>query len=394
METKEIKRNPAYQFVSTDTNGIISDLIEGYELIMKSTVRPASPEMQLIRWVAHIIIQERMLNNWSANQNIPSRADGANLDALAELTYIQSRPAAKPAACKMRFHISEPQEQAILIPAGTRVTDSSNTLVWETLEDHYVPAGQNCTEAEVRCQTPGVAGNGYAAGQINTLVDVYEYYSQCANTTVSDGGSDVPTDEEYYELMRASMDAYSCAGARGAYIYWAKQVSTKIADVAANSPTPGIVKLYVLMDDGALAADELKREVLAACSAGERRPLTDLVYVEDAEIVPYDIQLTYYIPQQSTRSGAEIAAAVQDAVDRYIAWQHGKLGRDINPSKLYSMLMETGIKRVDLASPVFTHLRDGNHVLSADMSYDIAEMIPQLARINTVRIMNGGYEDE
>ena len=190
------------------------------------------------------------------------------------------------------------------------------------------------------------------------------------------------------------MDAYSCAGARGAYIYWAKQVSTKIADVAANSPTPGIVKLYVLMDDGALAADELKREVLAACSAGERRPLTDLVYVEDAEIVPYDIQLTYYIPQQSTRSGAEIAAAVQDAVDRYIAWQHGKLGRDINPSKLYSMLMETGIKRVDLASPVFTHLRDGNPVLSADMSYDIAEMIPQLARINTVRIMNGGYEDE
>ena len=200
METKEIKRNPAYQFVSTDTNGIISDLIEGYELIMKSTVRPASPEMQLIRWVAHIIIQERMLNNWTGNQNIPSRADGANLDALAELTYIQSRPPAKPAACKMRFEISQPQEQAILIPAGTRVTDSSNTLVWETLEDHYVTAGQSSIEAEVRCQTPGIVGNGYAAGQINTLVDVYEYYSKCTNTNVSDGGSDVPTDEEYYEL--------------------------------------------------------------------------------------------------------------------------------------------------------------------------------------------------
>ena len=250
METKEIKRNPAYQFVSTDTNGIISDLIEGYELIMKSAVRPASPEMQLIRWVAHIIIQERMLNNWTGNQNIPSRADGANLDALAELTYIQSRPPAKPAACKMRFEISQPQEQAILIPAGTRVTDSSNTLVWETLEDHYVTAGQSSIEAEVRCQTPGIVGNGYAAGQINTLVDVYEYYSKCTNTNVSDGGSDVPTDEEYYELMRASMDAYSCAGARGAYIYWAMQVSTEIADVAASSPTPGVVKIYVLMDDG------------------------------------------------------------------------------------------------------------------------------------------------
>ena len=76
METKEIKREPAYQFVSTDTNQIISDLIAGYELLVKNTVRPASPEMQFIRWVADVIIHERMLNNWSANQNIPSRADG------------------------------------------------------------------------------------------------------------------------------------------------------------------------------------------------------------------------------------------------------------------------------------------------------------------------------
>jgi len=394
LETKEIRRNPAYQFVSTDTNGIISDLIEGYELIMKSTVRPASPEMQLIRWVADIIIHERMLNNWSANQNIPSRADGENLDALAELAYIQSRPAAKPAACKMRFHISQPQEQAILIPAGTRVTDKGSTLVWETTEDHYIPAGQSSIEAEARCQTPGIIGNGYAAGQINTLVDVYNYYSKCANVTESGGGSNVPTDKEYYELMRASMDAYSCAGARGAYIYWAMQVSTKITDVAANSPTPGVVKLYVLMDDGALADDETKAKVLSACSADERRPLTDLVCVEDAEVVPYDIQFTYYIPQQSNRSGTDIAAAVQDAVDKYIAWQHGKLGRDINPSKLCGMLMETGVKRVDLVSPAFTHLRDGKPVLGVDLSYDAAEMVPQLARVNTVEIRNGGYEDE
>ena len=132
MENKEIKRNPAYQFISTDTDEVISDLIRAYEIIVKSTVRPASPEMQFIRWVADVIVHERVLNNWSANQNIPSRADGDNLDALAELTYIQSRPAAKPASCKMRFQISEPQEQAILIPAGTRVTDSSNTLIWET----------------------------------------------------------------------------------------------------------------------------------------------------------------------------------------------------------------------------------------------------------------------
>lgn len=394
MENKEIKRNPAYQFVSTDTNGIISDLIEGYELIMKSTVRPASPEMQLIRWVAHIIIQERMLNNWSANQNIPSRADGENLDALAELTYIRSRPEAKASTCTMRFYISQPQEQAILVPAGTRVTDAGSTMIWATAEDHYIPAGESFAEAAVWCQTVGVAGNGYAVGQINTLVDIYEYYSECTNVSVSDGGSDVPTDEEYYELMRASMDAYSCAGARGSYIYWAKQESTEIADVVANSPTPGVVNLYVLMNDGTLARPEMKGRVLAACNADEVRPLTDLVSVEDAEIVPYDIRFTYYIHKHSARNGAEIAAAVQAAVHEYTAWQCGKLGRDINPSKLHALLMQTGIKRVEIASPPFTHLRDGNPVLKTDMSYDSAEMVPQLAQTGSIQITNGGYEDE
>jgi phage-related baseplate assembly protein len=394
LETKEIERNPAYQFVSTDTNGVIADLIEGYELIMKTTVRPASPEMQLIRWIAHVIIQDRVLNNWTGNQNIPSRADGENLDALAELTYIQSRPEAEAATCKMRFFISQPQDQAILIPAGTRVTDKGNVLVWETEADHYIPAGESSIEAVVRCQTAGTAGNGYAAGQINTLVDVYEYYSGCANISISDGGSDVPTDEEYYQLMRASMDAYSCAGARGAYIYWAMQVSTEIADVVANSPTPGIVKVYVLMDGGTLAGEEIKSKVLAACSADERRPLTDLVFVEDAEIVPYDIDLTYYIPRHSTRSGTEIAAAVHQAVDSYITWQSSKLGRDINPSKLISLLMQTGIKRVDVRSPVFTSLRDGNLALSADMSYDASQAVPQLAQAGGIQVLNGGYEDE
>ncbi len=394
MENKEITRNPAYQFVPTDTDEMISDLVEGYEIITKSTVRPASPEMQFIRWVAHVIIQERMLDNWTGNQNIPSRADGANLDALAELTYIKSRPEAKASTCKMRFCISQPQEQAILVPAGTRVTDASSTMIWATEEDHYIPARESFVEAAVGCQTVGVAGNGYAIGQINTLVDVYEYYSECFNVSVSDGGSDVPTDEEYYELMRASMDAYSCAGAQGAYIYWAKQESTEIADVAANSPTPGVVNLYVLMNDGTLATEEMKNRVLAACSAGEVRPLTDLVTVEDAEIVPYDIQLTYYIPKQSTSSGTEIAAAVQAAVDKYIVWQRSKLGRDINPSRLINMLMQTGVKRVDVAAPVFTHLRDGSPALSADLSYDSTEMVPQLAQVNSVRILNGGYEDE
>lgn len=378
-----MSRNIEYQFVPTDTETLVSLLVSMYEKITGVTVQPGSPEMLFIRWVGNVVIQERVLNNYTGNQNIPSRAEGANLDALGELFLERTRPAAQAATCKMRFSISEAQESAVLIPAGTRVTDTSGATVWETFEDAYVPIGDTSVELQVRCQTPGAAGNGYAVGQINTLVDIYDYYSGCTNITESEGGADEATDDEYYELMRASMDGYSTAGARGGYIYWAKQVSTLIADVVANSPTPGVVKLYVLMKDGTLAGPELKSQVLAACSAEERRPLTDQVFVEDAEIVNYDIELTYYIQNGGSKSAAVIAADVKAAVDEYVAWESDKLGRDINPSQLIWLLMQTGIKRVEVTAPAFTTLRDGSD-LSA----------PQVAKVGQITITNGGYEDE
>lgn len=380
-----MSRNPEYQFVPTDPEEIETKLVQLYEALVQTTVRPASPERLFIQFVTGVIVQERMLTNYAGNQNIPSRAAGENLDALAELTYIQSRPEAKAAVCTMRFKISEAQKSAVLIPAGTRITDASKTLVWVTMEDNYVPIGETFIDVEnVTCQTAGTVGNGYTPGQINKLVDVYDFYTSCENITTSAGGSNAPDDDKYYELMRESMDAYSTAGAQGSYIYWAKQVSTEIIDVAAVSPTPGIVKLYTLMNGGVLADEETKKKVLAACSADERRPLTDWVFVEDAEIVEYDIDLTYYTQSDARISATEIEAAVKEAQEKYVDWQCAKLGRDINPSRLISMLMETGIKRVDLIEPAFTHLKDG-----------IWKDVPQLARLAaTPEIINGGYENE
>lgn len=378
-----MSRNEEYQFIPTDTDSVISIAVAMYEKLTGTVVHPASPEMQFIRWVSNIIIQERALNNYTGNQNIPSRAEGENLDALAELTYLRERPESKAATCKMKFSISEAQTTAILIPAGTRITDTDGTLTWETVADVYVPIGQTSAEIQARCQTVGVIGNGYAVGQINALVDVYDYYSECKNVTASEGGADRATDDEYYELMRDSMDAFSCAGARGGYIYWAKQVSTEIADVVANSPTPGVVKIYVLMEGGALAGAQMKSEVLAACSEDRRRPLTDQVSVADAEVVTYNINFTYYLQNGRTKSAAEIAAAVAEAVEQYKAWQCAKLGRDINPDELREYLYHTGIKRIELTAPVFTSLRDGSN-----------KTVPQVARVGTVTITNGGYEDE
>lgn len=456
-----MSRNPEYQFVDTGVESLVNDMVSAYEQITKTTVTAASPEKLFIMWVANIVLHERALNNYTGNQNIPSRAVGENLDALGELFYTHNRPQAKAAVCTERFHISEPQSVVILIPAGTRVTDYSEKLVWETMGDAYIEIGDTYIDVPIRCQTSGIIGNGYAPGQINTFVDLYDYCERCENITVSDSGADTADDEEFYELMKASMDAYSTAGSEGSYIYHAKSVSTEIGDVKAIRPQhmketalpvyerdgvkyaflggdtiktetlvlylasgsqaeqgrdytaeyrsglltiiipsdsplaahsvhaevgkvgAGEVDIYVLMDDGEIAGDEIKAAVLDACTGRTVRPLTDNVEVKDPETVGYEIDMTYYIKRQSSGNSAAIASAVEEAVERYKAWQSEKLGRDINPSKLTEMVMETGVKRVDIRKPVYTVLSDGSKGI-----------VPELAVIGQTTVINGGVEEE
>lgn len=371
-----------YEFIETDTDTIISAMVTAYETLTGTTVEPASPEKLFIQWVADIVIQERVLANYIGNQNIPSRAVGANLDALGETIYGTTRPLAQAAVCTVRFTISEAQAADVLIPSGTRVTDTSGGLVWATGGDAYVLAGHTYADVAVTCQTEGSVGNDYAIGQISTAIDLIDYYLGCANTTKSDGGSDEASDEEYYELLLLAQDTYSTAGAVGSYVYHAKQVSTEIADIVANTPSAGEVTIYTLMDDGSIAGTEIKSAILTACNSDYVRPLTDSVSVEDPETVSYNIAFTYYIPNDSSMSTTEIAAAVDKAVASYVAWQSGKLGRDINPSYLIGLLMQTGIKRVDLTYPEYTVLNDGSD-----------NDAPEIATVGTITATNGGYEN-
>lgn len=390
-----MSRNPLYQFVDTDTTKLEAALVDAYEALVGHSAQPSSPERIFISWVASIILQERVYLNYAANQNIPSRAEGANLDALGELFYQHTRPAATAATVTMRFAISEAQAAAVLIPKGTRVSNGQN-MFWETNEDHYIAAGDTYGDVTAVCQTAGTAGNGYLAGQITTIVDVFDYYDHCANLTESGGGSDAPTDDEFYEQLRQSEDNYSTAGPKGGYIAKAKAVSTAIADVLPNSPTPGEVRIYVLMEDGTIAGEEVKKAVLAACNADETRPLTDHVLVEDPEVVDYDIDATYYL-NRGGPSAADLQASIADAVDAYVQWQAGKLGRDINPSELTRRMMVNGIKRVVIRSPVYTELRSGNVATDAGGRValaDLTDSIPQVARLRTRTVTSGGYEDE
>ena len=90
-----MSRNPEFEFIPTDVSELEAQMVADYEALTGETLTQASPEYLMIKWVESIILKERVKGNYSANQNLPSRAEGNNLDALAELFYAAQRPEAQ-----------------------------------------------------------------------------------------------------------------------------------------------------------------------------------------------------------------------------------------------------------------------------------------------------------
>ena len=110
----------------------------------------------------------------------------------------------------------------------------------------------------------------------------------------------------------------------------------------------------------------------------------------------YDIDATYYL-NRGGPSAADVQSEVNAAVDAYVKWQAGKLGRDINPSELTRRMMVNGVKRVVIRSPVYTELRSGNVATDASGRValaDLTDTVPQVGKLRGRTVTSGGYEDE
>ena len=352
MPDNRSKLYPDISFTDTNAERLINSMVQSYETIAKRRLYPADPVRLFILWMADIIIQERVIIDTAAKQNVPRFAEGDNLDSLAELFYDKYRAEAQPARVTLRFTLSMAPPSAITIDAGAKVSVDGE-ITFATVKDLEIPPGELFGDVAAVCLTDGSVGNGFTPGQISQIVDPFMTFEKVENITNSAGGANKETDEAFYERLRNSLDAYSTAGPAGAYIYLAKTALSTIQDVVAHSPGAGCVDVRILMENGGLPDEAAIQKVYEALSADNVRPLTDNVTVSGPGQKYFDIEFVYYIPEQSVNSITKIDADVKNATDEYKRWQAGKMGRDINPSRLISLLMETGIKRVVLSKPVF-----------------------------------------
>ncbi|WP_062732088.1 baseplate assembly protein [Sphingobium abikonense] len=157
------------------------------------------------------------------------------------------------------------------------------------------------------------------------------------------------SDDDFRRRMVLAPEGYSVAGPEGAYISHALSADADVLDASATSPAPGEVLVAILSRTGdGGASPALVDKVAAYLSADTRRPLTDYVTVQSAQLVEYavDYDLTTY----NGPDGGVVFAASKAAVDAYVA-QSRRLGMDITRSAIFAAAHVAGVQNIILRSP-------------------------------------------
>ena len=276
----------------------------------------------------------------------------------------------------MEYSMNNARLSATGIPAGSRVT-AGDGVYFATDEYAEIPAGDTSVTVMATCMTPGASGNGYPIGDIDKMMDIVPYIDAVSNLTISEGGRDDESDDDYRERIFLAADRYTDAGSKGGYEYYVREFDPDIADVQATSPSLRNVVIRVLLAGGQLPGAAYITALTTYLNNTEVRKLTDTLTVLAPTESHYDVTLTYYINESDKSKAVSIQTAVTQAVNDYVLWQRSKIGLDINPDELISRIKAAGAKRVALTDPSYTVVASSN-----------------VAVCDTVTVTYGGLEDD
>lgn len=157
------------------------------------------------------------------------------------------------------------------------------------------------------------------------------------------------SDERLRLRTQLAPSAISTAGPVSSYRYHALAAGSQVLDVAVTSPAPGSVTVTVLSREGnGQAGTDLLAAVKAALNDESVRPLGDVLAVQSAAIVDYQVAAELTIGA-GPDSDAVLAAATA-AVTAY-ADSARKIGRNVPRSALFAALHVAGVEAVDLTAP-------------------------------------------
>lgn len=347
-------------FVETDPNAIAQEMKVYFEGLLNKKIEPAQIEQLLINgWAYRESIIRNQINS-AAVQNLVRFASAPVLDYLAELVGV-TRIAAVPAACTISMSFVGNTVSQV-IPEGTRIASTDGKVFFRTIEAITVGALVSSASVTAVCETEGVAGNGYAAGDISIIQDPQAYLVSAVNTDTTTGGAPEETDEQLRERIRLAPYQFSTAGSVGAYKFWALTAHPSIIDVGVPKiPTvPGTVNVYPLIDSGAITPPEILEAVEDILTAEKIRPTTDTVVVSSPTRLDYSLTIQLILFTDAPQ--AETVQVVTDNANEFVFEKRRKLGRDITETQLKNSLMqgvESAVYKINL--PGFSDIIVGDN---------------------------------
>lgn len=333
-------------FVSYDPETITQDNVELYENLVGKHLYPAQPERLFIDVISYIECLQRQAIQEAAEQNLVAYARDEALDQLGHNVGV-ARLAAQPATCLVQFTLREALDYAYQLPAGLRFQTSDQLFTFETTEPCYFPAGSTQASCAAAALTPGEDANGYLPGSLQ-IASLPELVIQATNLTTTSLGAEDEDDETYRQRIPLALEAFSCAGPKLAYRYWAMSAHQSIVDVAVVSPQAGVVQIYPLTSSGA-PPEALLELIQEAVNDERRRPLTDMVQVLAPQRLEFNIQAQVTIYGSSDRDA--ILAQIARHLNEYKTTLSQKMGRDVVPSQISALLQVEGVYEVELLSP-------------------------------------------
>ncbi len=313
----------------------------------------------LMQTLAYRELLLRARINESVKSMLLPYAEGADLDNIVAIYGISRLEGEKPQAV-VKFSLSTSLESDVYIPAGLTLISQSGKSA--TLKDSLIIKAGETQITGVSVLDNNVAESAVKCELIQTPLP---FLLEAKQESEFSGGAEVESDERLRERAILSLERFSTAGSKKSYIYQALSANVKVKEVAVLNGGPGVVNVYIKSED---ESEETRQSVAEFLSDEKVRPLTDTVNVLNAEKKEINIKAVLELTDMFLQD------EIMKNIDNFT--KDLRLGQDLNLSYIYSLLHQSGVYRVNLASPLAdTKANEHEFIwLSFDISFKEAQL--------------------
>ncbi|MGN1154433.1 MAG: baseplate J/gp47 family protein [Candidatus Gastranaerophilaceae bacterium] len=325
---------PEPNFIERNPETITKEWVELYEQKSGKVLQPAQIERLMIDLGAYRETVLRMQIQETAKQNLLSYAPLDILEHIGEPLGVK-KLLSNSAVTTLKFSVDEPLDFDFEISKGTEVETKDGLCIFQTEENAILKTGDTFVTVDAVCETAGIVGNNYIIGSINNLVTPLSYISTVENITISSGGADDEDADNLRERIRQAPEKFSNAGSRGAYRYHTLSAHQSITDVEILSPSPGIVNIYPLTENGN-PTEEILEIVRKYYEKDGIRPLTDYVQVLSPEKIDFSIKAEILLYQDADITSVQ--TTLDSKLQEYKKTLAQKLGKNVVKSQIKNVL--------------------------------------------------------